>query len=197
MRVPKPKKTPQLEIHPVTPERLPDLEKLFGPRGACQDCWCLFWRVRHSEFNKMRPDERRLGLKALADSGDAPGLLAYQEGEPVGWCAVAPREAYEAIEHSRNLKRVDEQACWAVPCFFVARSARRSGVTQALLRGALDFALQRGARIVEGYPIDTHGQRRPSDGLFTGVAATFRRAGFKVARREPRLIMRYRVPDHR
>lgn len=125
------------------------------------------------------------------------GCWRMQEGVPVGWCAVAPREAYEAIEHSRVLKRVPaaEQPCWAVPCFFVARSARHSGTTQALLRSAVEFARQRGAQIVEGYPIDSGGERRPSDGLFTGVAAIFRRASFKVARRKPRLVMRYVVKD--
>jgi GNAT superfamily N-acetyltransferase len=184
-----------LEVQPVAPARWRDLERLFGPRGACAGCWCMYWRLTRSQWEAGKGAGNRRTLKKLVDSGATPGLLAYLDGEPVGWCAIAPREQFPVLERSRVLQRVDDQPVWSVVCFYVTRAARRRGVSLALLRGAVSEARKRGARIVEGYPIDP--KRGPMADAFawTGLAATFRQAGFReVARRsETRPIMRLQL----
>src|SRR6185437_5087682 len=96
----------QLKFQPLTPERWGDLESLFGARGACGGCWCMLWRLKRSEFEKQKGDKNKAALKAVVDSGEAPGILAYANGGAIGWCAVAPRETYPALDRSRVLKRI-------------------------------------------------------------------------------------------
>ena len=183
-----------LEFFAVTQERWADLEKLFGPHGAYSGCWCMWWRLSRAEFGRQSAEQRRVGLKELVDSGQAPGILAYLDNEPVAWVSVAPRESYPSLERSRTLKRVDDQPVWSIVCFFVARPFRGRGLMVDLLRGALAYAAQQGARIVEAYPVDpgdrtVHGN---TEG-FMGLITAFQRAGFvEVARRSPRqAVMRY------
>jgi len=155
----------------------------------------MWWRLARSRFQQQKGVGNKRALKKLVDAGEAPGLLAYANGRPVGWCAVAPREIYPVLERSRILKRVDEEPVWSVVCFFVARSHRRSGVSVSLLRAAVEHAARRGARFLEGYPVEPSAGRMPDVFAWTGIAAGFRKAGFvEVARRSPtRPIMRMRL----
>lgn len=184
-----------LEIHPVTPERWPDLERLFGPRGACAGCWCMWWKLSRAEFGRQSREERRKGLKRLAESGSVPGLLAYRGGELAGWCALGPREGYPSLERSRTLKRIDDAPVWSIVCFYVGRRFRRQGITARLIEAAVDYAASRGASTVEAYPVDPTGRRLDSVSAFTGLLPAFTRAGFvEVARRsERRPIVRYTI----
>jgi GNAT superfamily N-acetyltransferase len=184
-----------LEIHPVTPDRWRDLEKLFGKRGACGGCWCMWWRMQRSEFDQKKGAGTKRALKKLVSQGQVPGLLAYAEDEPVGWCSVAPREDFSTLERSRILKRVDDEPVWSVVCFFVARSFRRKGVANKLLAAAVEYAREHGAKIVEGYPVEPKVGKSPDVFVFTGLASAFRQVGFvEVTRRsETRPIMRYMV----
>jgi GNAT superfamily N-acetyltransferase len=190
----KPQKAPlpRLEFHPLTPERWRDLERLFGERGACAGCWCMFWRLKRSEFDKKKGEGNRRALRKIVVAGQEPGLLAYAEDEPVGWCALAPRESFPVLENSRILKRIDNQPVWSIPCFFVAKPFRRKGLTVQLLRAAVANARKRGARIVEGYPVQPKKPRVPDIFVYAGLASAFRKAGFvEVERRSPtRPIMR-------
>ncbi|HEX8451643.1 MAG TPA: GNAT family N-acetyltransferase [Longimicrobium sp.] len=184
-----------LAFHPLTPDRWSDLERLFGARGACGGCWCMWWRLRRSEFDARKGEPNRRAFHEIVHSGAEPGILAYADGEPVGWCAVQPREAYPVLGRSRTLKPVDDQAVWSVTCFFVARGFRKRGVTTRLLRAAVEHARARGGRILEGYPIEPRKDHVPEAFAWTGFASAFKRAGFKeVARRsDTRPIMRYIV----
>jgi GNAT superfamily N-acetyltransferase len=136
-------------------------------------------------------------MRALVAGGGVPGLLAYAGAVPAGWCSVAPRETYAALERSRILKPVDDQPVWSVVCFFIAKAARRQGLTVALLRAAVDHARSRSARILEGYPKDLDAATTPDVFAWHGTASAFRQAGFtEVARRAPtRPIMRYEVKE--
>jgi GNAT superfamily N-acetyltransferase len=185
-----------LEFHAVTPDRWGDLELLFGPHGAYAGCWCMWWRLSRAEFGRRSAEERKAGLKALVDAGQVPGILAYLRGVPVAWVSVAPRETYPSLERSRTLKRVDEQPVWSIVCFFVAKGYRGQGLMVALLRGAVSYAAQQGAQIVEAYPVDP-GERTVHGGTegYMGLVPAFRNAGFlEVARRSTRQkVMRYGV----
>ncbi len=189
-----PKPPSKLKFHPVTPDRWPDLERLFGARGAFGGCWCMWWRVTRAEFEHGQGEGNRLSLKRIVDSGEIPGLLAYAGEQPVGWCSVAPREAFPVLQRSRVLKPVDGQRAWSVVCFFIAKPYRRSGLSARMLQAAVRHARKHGARIVEGYPVESKGASELPDAFsaYTGSASIFRQAGFQeVARRsENRPIMR-------
>jgi len=173
------------EIHGLVPKRWPDLEKLFGKRGACGGCWCMFYRLPRAQWLKQKGPGNKRAFSAVVKSGQVPGLLAYAHGEPVGWCALAPRECYSRLAASRNYKPLDAEPVWSITCFFVARPYRRRGVTLALLKEAVRFAGSRGARIIEGYPSEPK-EGWPAVAYYHGFISSFRKAGFKeVARRSP------------
>jgi GNAT superfamily N-acetyltransferase len=183
----------KLEIHPLTRDRWDDLVTLFDRPGDPKGCWCMFWRVRGRDFDKLWGNGARAAFRGVVDEGPPPGLLAYRDGAPVGWCAVAPREAYPRVLRSRVIGPADDApACWAVVCFYVERSERRGGVAAALLEAAVAFAADHGAAAVEGYPKDTEGARKGANELFVGSMSMFAEAGFEeVARNSPqRPIMR-------
>ncbi len=185
---------PPLEFHPLTPDRWADLEALFGPRGACAGCWCMWWRLPNKEWTVHKYEGNRLAFRALVDGGSEPGLIAYAGGKPVGWCAVAPREEYVVLERSRLLGRIDATPVWSVTCFFIARGWRRRGLTVALLQAAIDFVRARGGKVVEGYP-QVPRATMPDAWAYVGLTHAYLAAGFtEVARPSPaRAIMRYEV----
>lgn len=184
-----------LAFEPLTPERWPDVVRLFGPRGACAGCWCMVWRRRRAEWERGKGSGNRAAFQRVVRKGPPPGILAYDDGQPVGWCAVAPREAYVQLARSRVLKPIDAEPVWSVSCIFVMRAYRRRGVSIALLRAAGEFAASRGARIVEGYPVEPYSGKMPDAFAWTGTVAAFRAAGYEEAARgsAKRPIMRRRV----
>jgi len=142
-----------------------------------------------------RGEQNKKILKSMVDSGRIPGILAFEGGDPVGWCAVAPREEYSALERSRLLKRLDAEPVWSVVCFFVAKKFRHRGISVRLLEAALDYVKKQGGKIVEGYPIDPLKGGTPDPFAYTGLVSAFRKAGFiEIGRRsETRPIMRHLV----
>jgi len=185
----------QLQFHSVAPDRWKDFEKLFGENGACAGCWCMWWRLPRAEFDQKQYAGNKRAIKKIITTGQEPGILAYADGEPIGWCAIAPRESYPSLDRSNVLRRVDDQPVWSVTCFYIARGYRKQGVTRQLLEAAVKFAKKYGAKIIEGYPIDSGGAWKGTTSVFTGLASTFKQVGFvEVARRSPtRPIMRYFV----
>lgn len=185
-------KRTRLECVPLTPDRWDDLASLFGPRGACGGCWCMVWRLKRSDFEKQKGDGNRDALRKLVDAGPPPGILAYVNDEPIGWCAVAPRADYPALARSRVLKPLDDAQVWSVTCLFIRKDHRRAGISVALLRSAIDFVRDQGGTIVEGYPIEPRKDEVPAVFAWTGLASAFLRAGFREAGRHAagRPIMR-------
>src|SRR5512146_2128211 len=99
--------SPKIRFHAATPDRWHDIEALFGKRGACAGCWCMWWRLSRSEWNRSKGERNRRAFGNLVRSGAEPGVLAYADGKPVGWCAIAPRQDYSALERSRILRPVE------------------------------------------------------------------------------------------
>lgn len=187
--------TAHLDYHPVTRERLDDLRRFSEAHGKFRYCSCMRWRMTSAEYSRSTKETRIAALDALIVEGTPVGVLAYADGEPVGWVSVAPRETLGALERYRALARVDERPVWSVNCFFLDRRVRRQGVTLDLLRAAINYARSQGAALIEGYPVAT-GAR-----LYTymGSPETFRRAGFVdvTPPGRERLVMRYIVGDER
>lgn len=172
----------RLSVRPVTPELWPALEDLFGERGACAGCWCMYWRIG-AAYRKRAASENRNEFQALVTEGPPPGLLAFAGELAVGWCQVTPCDALPWIDKTWRLKRVDDMPVWAVSCFYVRKGWRRKGVTRALIDGAVTMARAAGAPALEAYPLD--GAVSPS-ATSTGYVSTFLRAGFReVARWSP------------
>jgi GNAT superfamily N-acetyltransferase len=163
-----------LEFHPVTHDRLPDLERFSGEHGKFRYCSCMRWRMTSSRFKESTARERAAALAGLVLGGTPVGILAYAQDRPVGWCSVAPRETYEGLARYKVLPRLDDEPVWAVVCFFIDREFRRRGSTRGLLGAAVGYAVSSGASIIEGYPV------APNSGLYTymGSPATFGAAGF-------------------
>lgn len=184
----------ELSIKPISRNLWTDLEELFGLNGACGGCWCMNWKLRGKAYDEAKGYSARQMHKSIVDSGTVTGLLAYANGEVVGWVAVEPREAYEKLAHSRILKPIDDQPVWSVTCFYVAKGYRRQGVTVSLLKAAVNHVKQMGGRIVEGYPVDPQ-KDMPAPFVFTGMASAFQKAGFvEVARNSPtRPIFRFDI----
>ena len=174
-----------LDIRPLTRERLVDLAALFGQGGDPKWCWCSFYRVRGATFANSSEAKNRRVLEQAVDEldGRAPGLVAYRDGEAIGWVSLGPREDYQRLVHSKVLAPIDERPVWSIVCFVVARSARGQGVAAALLDAAVDYARQHGATLLEGYPVETDGTRIPSANAYKGTLGMFERAGFQVAER--------------
>ena len=185
----------ELTFSPLTGERWVDLETLFGERGACGGCWCMWQRLKRSEFERQKGEANKQALRAIVEAGEVPGLLAYLGNKAVGWCSVAPREQYPVLDRSRILKRIDDVPVWSVACLFVEKSYRHRGLTLKLLQAAIDYVRRQGGRVVEGYPVEPRQAQMPSVFAWTGFASTFARAGFvECARRsETRPIMRFYI----
>ncbi|MFE4227153.1 GNAT family N-acetyltransferase [Arthrobacter sp. NPDC056886] len=167
----------------------PDVERLFGVRGEPSRCWCRFFALTGSEWSASTPKERKSQLRDKFDAGQpAPGVLAFRDGNAVGWCAVEPRGCYPRILRSKVLTSApdvvrdpDGNQVWSVSCFVVSAGQRRTGVAGALLAAAVDHAFAHGATVVEGYPVDP--AQRPKAGpadLYHGTLGLFLAAGFTV-----------------
>lgn len=182
----------KLEVQPLTRERWDDLERLFGKHGAYGGCWCMWWRITRREFEQGQGDGNRKAMRSMVESGVIPGLLGYLEGEPVGWCSVAPREHYGSLERSPVLKRLDDQPVWSIVCLYIAKGRRGQGVAEALLRGAIGYVHQQGGSIVEAYPTVVRSENAPPVSVFMGTPELFRRVGFRERARpsKSKVIMR-------
>jgi len=183
----------ELDFKPVTAELWNDLEKLFGEHGAYSGCWCMWWRIKRSEFTTQQGEGNKKALKNIIDSGRIPGILAYFNNEPIAWCSVAPREQFPVLDRSSTLKRVDNEPVWSIVCFFIAKQYKGKGLTHFLVRAALKYAKLNGARIVEAYPLDKKHSKHTALEAYTGFAATFQKEGFKEVIRRSRIrpVMRY------
>lgn len=181
-----------LSFKPVTEGNWTDMQALFGEKGAYGGCWCVYWRMKTPEFNRLSSTERKHEMESYIDTGRSPGIIAYKNGLPVGWCSFGPRKEFTRLETSRILKRVDDEDVWSIVCFYIDKKHRKSGVMKGLLSEVKDQARSRGAKILEGYPIEPKTGQYPDPYAYTGIASAFRNAGFEEVERrsEKRPIMR-------
>jgi GNAT superfamily N-acetyltransferase len=174
-----------IEIVKATPDRWDELARLLASCGDARGCWCGFWYLSHREYKAGWGEGNRRFLQALVAAGAEPGVLARRDGRAIGWCGVAPRARQGRLARSRVLAPVDDAPVWSITCLVVAKDCRRQGLMRPLIAGAVAHARDRGARIIEAYPIDPQ-RRMSSSELYTGTLAGFLDHGFReVARRSP------------
>ena len=174
-----------LDFKPLAPELIDDMRTVLrGSWGST--CWCLFPRLTDAEMREVPGDgplgaRRREAMTKLAGGLPAPGLLAFEDEEPVGWIAVAPRNDLTRIVRSRATPPVDEERVWVIPCITVRKSHRGRGIAVALIEAAVIYASEQGAPTVEAYP-RADGARTRDDNIYFGTETLFRRAEFQKIR---------------
>jgi len=187
------------EIEPLTSGRFDDFVHVLGA-GGVGGCWCMYWTCPSSATFMAAAKggstaENKRAFRAQVDSGPPPGLLAYDDGEAVGWCRVMPRAALPGLANSRNFKTaLDIDGVWSLACFVIRRSHRGRGLTATLTAAAVEFVREHGGRTIEAYPTDPTEQQSPA-AVYTGIASTFERLGFEVVQRSAphKPMMRRRV----
>jgi GNAT superfamily N-acetyltransferase len=177
-----------ISVVPANEATWEDLRAIFGTRGTAARCQCQRFKLRRREsFGNFPAEERADRLREQTDCGHpgpgpTSGLVAYLDGEPVGWCAVEPRTAYVGLIRNNRVPWTDraedksDDSVWAVTCLLTRAGYRKRGVSRALARAAVDFARARGARAIEGYPINT--KNVILEELLVGTVGTFAAAGF-------------------
>ena len=159
-----------------------DVATLLSPKDRTKaSCWCLSYRLSYPERQAMSGTDQAAFVADLCSRKPAPGVVAYDGAEPVGWAAVAPRADLHAFTNGRVIPHVDDTPVWSVWCFKVRGGHRKQGIAHALLAGAIDFARDAGAPALEGYPVDTGDERVDPISAFVGTRRMFEAAGFTKA----------------
>lgn len=181
-------------VRPVTPENLDDLSELFGTNKTTDGCFCTWFLMPVKQSHAGWGAVNQAWFREYACEAAPPaGLLAYRDGEVVGWCAMGPRSRYARMLRStlKESDRAEDDSVWLVPCFFVRRTARKAGVTRELLNAAAEHAAAQGAIAIEGFPLAGEGRRSTGE-AYVGVEPLFASCGFTVVARPSaaRVIMR-------
>ena len=187
--------TVQSAVRPLTPDRVADLEAPFETSRVTRPCFCMNWRVTAKEWREAGSHERRAAIGSRAGKGPPPGLLAYRDGEAVGWVQVTPRAdtpRFNAARTATPEQGADVTAVWARSCFYIRRDARREGLMAGLARAACVLAAEHGATAVDAAPIASASKAAWEDG-YVGFETALARAGFTVVERrtDRRALMRW------
>ncbi len=183
-----------LTFEPVTGKNWEKFETLFGERGACANCWCMFYRLPMAEFKEGKKNNgNKEKIKSLIMSKKPVGLIALYEGQAIAWCALAPREDFIKLEKSRVHKRIDDLPVWSIPCFFIHKKFRRKGVSVALLKGVIEYARKNKIGVIEAYPTIPTQPVLPDAFAWIGLYKSFERAGFRIVdhKSKSRPMVRY------
>lgn len=174
------------------------IEDLFGARGACGGCWCMWFRLPRAPYEAGKGDANRALFQERVAARDlpAPGILAFRDEAAIGWCAVAPREEYLRLRTTRTMRGPDDLDVWAILCLFVAPAERKSGLSVHLIDAACGHAFRHGAPAVEAYPIIPRRGEVPAVFASQGLLSAYRAAGFEVVDRpsDTRAVVRRHAP---
>jgi len=186
----------QLSFEPLTKTNWGKFVQLFGNKGACGNCWCMYYRLKKSEFEEGKTgDGNKEAMHKLVFENEPTGILGFYEDQPIAWCAFAPREHFNKLENSRVHKRIDDKAVWSIPCFFIDKNFRQLGISVELLKGVIKYAAEKGIKIIEAYPTIPTQEKLPDSFAWIGLYKSFERAGFKIADRtsKNRPMVRYYI----
>jgi GNAT superfamily N-acetyltransferase len=180
-------------VRVVAPGDWRQIELLFGEKGACGGCWCMWWRVERGGklWDSVKGEPNRAELKRRVEAGEVNAMMAFDGEQPVGWCTFGPRATFPRAETIKALRHAWDADTWAVVCFYIHPKWRRKGVARALLEAATERAFELGARIVEGYPaVPKKPGGIPAVFAWTGVPNMFEAVGYERA--DERIYVRRR-----
>lgn len=168
-----------IEVRPAT--EYDDVAAVIGPKNPTSNvCFCLNYRLGSTQARTLKEPERSAKVRELCDHDPPPGMIAYLDGEPVGWAALHPRRD-TSFARNRLIPHIDDLDVWSLWCFRVRPGHRGTGVLHALVGGAVRFARDRGAPAVEGYPLDNAGALVNKTMAYVGTRGLFESAGFTKA----------------
>jgi len=157
---------------------------LFGAKGACGNCWCMYYRLSKIDFNEGKlNDGNKEAMYELVKQNKSTSIIASYQDVPIAWCAFAPREDFDKLKKSRVHKPIDNEKVWSIPCTFIHKDFRRKGVSVALLKGLIEYAAQINIKIIEAYPTIPTQEKLPDSFAWIGLYKSFERAGFKIVDR--------------
>jgi len=167
----------------ATTARWDDVQHALTGGGDGASCQCIWPVLSNKDWNATTTPQRTEMLRAEIGEGPPPGLIAYVDGEAAGWIRIGPRTRQARVPRTRIIAAAttepfDDESVWAVTCFVVRREHRGEGLNRELLTAAVDYARESGARLIEGYPVDTGGEKQRANELFHGTLGTFLAAGF-------------------
>ena len=186
----------RLTFEPLTKSNWNKFVQLFGDKGACGNCWCMYYRLKKSDFLEGKVnDGNKTAMKNIVWKNKPTGFLGFYEGQAIAWCAFAPREDFIKLENSRVHKRIDDKVVWSVTCFFIHKDFRRHGISVELLKGVAKYAKRNGIKIIEAYPTIPTQERLPDSFAWIGLYKSFERAGFEIADKtsKNRPLVRYYI----
>ena len=189
----------QLTFEPLTKINWDKFVQLFGNRGACGNCWCMYFRLSNSEFREGKTEEgNKRAMKEIVWKNKPAGILGLYKGQVIAWCAFAPREDFIKLENSRVHKRIDDKSVWSIPCLFIDKNFRKHGVSVELLKGVIRYAEKNGINIIEAYPAIPTKKKLPDSFAWIGLLKSFERAGFEIVDRtsKNRPMVRYYAEKH-
>ena len=174
----------QIRFEPLTRSNWGKFVQLFGEKGACENCWCMYYRLSRADYREGKADGgNREAMKELVMQGRPTGILGFYEEQPIAWCAFSPREDFIRLARSKMHKRIDQLPVWSITCFFVDKSFRRHGVSVALLKGVISHAREKGIKVIEAYPAIPAKEHLPDSSLWAGLHSAFEKAGFEIVDR--------------
>jgi GNAT superfamily N-acetyltransferase len=186
----------QLTFEPLTKSNWNKFISLFGEKGACGNCWCMYYRLSQSRFREGKTENgNKKAMKKIVWDNKPSGILGFYEGQAIAWSAFAPREDFMRLEKSRVHKRIDSKKVWSIPCFFIDKNVRRNGVSVELLKGVIKYAETHGIEIIEAYPTIPTQEKLPDSFVWIGLYKSFERAGFEIVDRtsKNRPMVRYYI----
>lgn len=170
-----------ISFQPLTLSNWGLFEELFGKNGACGNCWCMYYRLSPVAFKEGKfEDGNRNAMKEIVAEGRPAGVLAIIEGRAVAWAAFAPRADLPKLARSRVHKPIDDKPVWSIPCLFIHKDFRRSGLSVELLKGVIEYARKKGIKVIEAYPTIPTTETIPDSFAWIGLYKSFERAGFRI-----------------
>lgn len=169
-------------VEPLTTKNWSLFVELFGDRGACGNCWCMYYRLDKATFTEGKADaQNKRAMQAIVTSGKPAGLLGLVQGKAIAWCAFAPREDFVKLSKSRVHQRIDDKQVWSIPCLFIQKEYRKEGLSVMLLKGVINYARENKIPIIEAYPTIPTQPTIPDAFAWIGLYKSFERAGFYIA----------------
>ena len=178
---------PELTVRELRSDDWPHLKALFGPRGACGGCWCMYWRIPHGgkTWQAVVGEPNKRKMRQLVGDGKARGILAFHDDTPVGWCSFGRRTEFPRTETVKAYHREDIERVWSINCFYIARGYRNKGVAHLLAEAAVRAIRRRRGKVIEAYPVPLtkDGKKLPAAFAYTGPEVVFQKLGFREVQR--------------
>lgn len=182
-----------MKFKSLNKETWSDLQTLFGEKGACGGCWCMYWRLSYKEYENRKGQKNKETLNDIINQGLPIGVLAFEDDIPIGWCSVSPKNTLIRLKSSRLFKNLNEtKTTWSITCLFIHKDYRNKGLSSEIISAATEYAFENGASVIEAYPIIPKNSAMAPAFAWVGFVNSFKRADFKkiIQVSESRLVMR-------